>query len=624
MNPGPLVLGAIVASLLAATLMACAAGVRAGGREATPGVPRISYVVGLPAPQTQTVEMTMTVADVTGPTLDVALPVWRPGRYAVLDMAGTVRAVQAEAADGRALAVHKVDKTTWRVETGGADRVTVRYRVYANALADRTRHVDDTHAFLSPAGVFFYVPGRTGEPLRVRVEAPEGWRVACGLDSDPADPRVLLAPDYDTLVDSPMEIGTHRLHSFEVDGVPHEIAVWGDAVYDADRLVRDSSAIVRAQRDIFGRLPYRRYLFILHIGGGAGGGTEHLNSFVAQGPREALEDTSPGGRYASFLGLLSHEMFHTWNVKQFRPAGLKPYDYARENYTDLLWVAEGTTSYYDDLVLVRAGLMAPDKYLEIVAGMIHEDRTRPGSLVQSLEESSYDAWVKFNRPTPDDPNSTVSFYTKGALASLVLDMRMRAAAPASPAGSMDGVMRTLFERFPHEGAGYTTTDLLATIRDGSGLDARPFLAAHVAGTEPMPYEDALATVGLEVYRKRADGELDEPVAYLGLRLQGGDRPTVSALLADGPAYASGLLVGDEVLALNGHRLRAGDYDKLLRRVKPGDRVRIDYFRRDTLRSVDIVATARPAGTWSVRRVENPSAAQRAAYESWLGKAWPAP
>ncbi|MBX3359601.1 MAG: M61 family metallopeptidase [Phycisphaeraceae bacterium] len=623
-----------VGAVVAAALLAVAACAMQAGGPRTPsgaggGSPRIRYTVSLPDPQTQMIDVRMTIEGVDAPALDLALPVWRPGKYLVLDPAGGIRGMSATGADGRSLPVEKTDKATWRITTEGSHAVIASYRVYANALGDRTRHVDDTHAFISPSTVLMYVPDRRGEPVAVRIEAPGGWQVATGLDAVPGMPHEYAAPDYDTLVDSPLEIGRFQRIDFEVDSVPHEIVVWtgrgggdGASVRDPERLARDFAAIVRAQRDIFGDLPYARYVYIIHLTAGASGGTEHLNSFVAQGPRNALDDPKA---YDKFLGLISHEMFHTWNVKRLRPADLTPYDYAHENYTKLLWVAEGTTSYYDDLCLVRAGIIKPDDYLALLQRAIAAEADRPGAAEQSLEESSFDAWIKFNRPDPDAVNSTVSFYGKGALASLYLDLLVRERTDGRV--SLDDVMRDLYRRHPLGSAGYTTADVLAALNELTGSDMAPVLRDHIAGRQPMDFAAHTGVVGLELVfePEKKDGEPLPPAAYLGLNLaEKSGRTVVQSIPSDGPAYAAGVNADDEIVALNGVRLGANDLAGRLKPLRPGEVVRLTVLRRDALKEIPVTLASKPAGSWKLRRVEHPSDQQRAQYSSWLGQGWPGP
>ncbi len=676
--------------------------------------PRVEYVVQATEARAQIVRVSMHVRGVAGESMDVQLPVWRPGRYQVLDMAGTFRSVTARNGAGQALACEKIDKATWRIATQGANEVVVDSVIYANSLGDRTRHADDTHVFLSPAAAFLYVPELRDEPCRVRIDAPHEWHVATGLKAvegggggggGGAGERVFEAANYDVLVDSPLEIGLHEVITFGVDDgerkdVPHEIVIWtgraggkterhspqrhrgeeigrearpddgnigrredgntasageepgasavleplrGREHWDPEKLKADFAKVVAAEREVFGDLPYERYVYIVHCYPGGGGGTEHLNSTVMQASPTRF-DTSDG--YRGFMGLMSHEMFHTWNVKQLRPAGIKPYDYQRENYTRLLWVAEGTTSYYDDLVLARTGIMKTDDYLKVLGDGIDAARRRPGTHVQSLEDSSFDAWIKYNKPTPDAANSTVSFYDKGAQASLVLDMAIREATTNGE--SLDDVMRDLYRAFPLSGPGFTTDDFLAAVNEHAGDDLTELFTRAVRTTEPLDFESALRVVGLELKleseKKTAKSEQKEEVAdgappqekpeesaspapdnkaYLGLSVgDSGGLATVSNIASDGPAYAAGIIAGDTIIAVNGERFKAADLAGIEKRLKPGDMVRITFFRYDAMRDLMVTAAARPDAKWTVKRMKEPSEQQKAAYESWIGQKWP--
>lgn len=617
--------------------------------------PPTLYTVSLPAPQTQMVDIGIEVHDVSAETLDFVLPVWRPGRYVILDSASTVREVSATNGKGAALPVEKVNKSAWRVTTQGARTIRLSYRLYANSLGERTRHVDDSHAFLSGAAVFMMVEGRREAAARVKVDPPVGWKVASGLTPLRDDPFTLTAPNYDVLVDSPLEIGTHDVLKFTAGGKSHEIAIWGEADFKPDQLIADFAKIVEAEIAIFGSAPYDRYLFILHIGAGTTGGTEHLNSTVIQAARKALEDPES---YLSLKSLVAHEMFHTWNVKQFRPSGIQPYDYHGENYTKLLWVAEGTTSYYDDFIPVRCGLAKPDKYLGIVSDIIDAMRNKPGELVQSLENSSYDAWIQFGRSWPDSVNSTVNFYSKGAMVSFLLDMDIRQRTDNQR--SLDDVMRLLFERFPLDGPGYTPEDLQTLVEEVAGGEYEEFFARYVADAQPLPLEEVVEVVGLElVFEPAKDKKADEAdsydrddndddedkengqdesdegkesvattkparlKAYLGLNVsEQGGRAVVTSALSDGPAYRAGLVAGDEVVALNGRKFEAGELASRLEIFKPGEAIEIMYFRRDALRTIKITLDGKPDGKWKLRRVKEPTDEQKAGWQSWLGQPWP--
>lgn len=596
---------AVVAALLTGLLSACAVAQRQ---------PRVEYIVNLEQPQTQMVEITLVLRGLESDPISVKLPTWRPGRYAINDHAGAVQEVEALDGEGEPLAIRKADKSTWSIATGGSEEVRVRYKVYANEARLRTRHVDDTHAFLDASSTMMYLPEYRDEPLRVRVEAPEHWRIATGLEPDPELERAVVAPDYDVLVDSPLEIGEHELIEFEVGGVPHEIVIWGRGDWDQRPLAEDFASIVREQVAIFQDIPYDRYVFMIHSQPGYGGGTEHLNSTIMGARPESFDSDSA---YEGFLGLVSHEMFHTWNVKQLRPAGITPYDYQQENYSDLFWFAEGTTSYYDDLTLVRAGLIDVDEYLDRLSGQINSVRSTPGRKHQSLSESSFDAWIKFNASNAHSRNATVNFYSQGAAASLLWDMLLRRASEGRV--SLDDLMRLMYRDFNYKTGGFTSADLQTMSGSLTGEDFSTFFARYIHGTDELPLEDALTQVGLELNRDA--GEDEGPKAFLGMSLSGGDLPEVSRVDADGPAFAAGLNPGDRIVAINGVALSSGDLDDRVEKHEPGDVLTISFIRHDLLREIDLELASRPAGRWEVSKIDDPTDEQRAAFEGWLGQPW---
>ena len=577
--------------------------------------PSVRYDVDLTEPQRQLVRITMRVDGLEPGTHEVFLPVWRPGRYGVLDFAATLRGASAATLDGGPMDLERTGKSSWTVDTGDESGFAFSYTIYANSMGNRTRYMDDSHAFLSGSSVFVYTPEARSAPVEVGIRKPETWRVATGLEPSPTTRGALVAANYDVLVDSPIEVGEHDLIEFEVEGVPHEIVIWGEADYDPAELEADFAAIVREQLEIFERLPYERYVFMIHVYPGGGGGTEHLNSTIMQTSRERLEDED---RYEGFLGLVSHEMFHTWNVKSFRPAGITPYDYQRENMTDLLWVAEGTTSYYDDLTLVRAGLIDVDTFLGRLEGNITGTRRVPGKRIQSLAESSQTAWIHLfgNHRPADAPNTTVNFYGRGALLSMLLDLTIR--DNTNRRHSLDDVMREMYEAFDWRERGYTHAEFEAvTDRAGRGSYGHLF-DAHARGTGDMPLEAALLTVGLVL---EADEE-DEPEAYVGLRIRDeGGRAIVTTVYDDGPGGAAGFVPGDEILAIGARRV-GGSIGEALERHAPGETVGFLVSRFGHIRSFDVPLIATPYEDWELSHVEDPTRAQREGYEAWIGQPWP--
>src|SRR5207237_6355843 len=327
-------------------------------------------------------------------------------------------------------------------------------------------------------------------------------------------------------------------------------------------------------------------------------------------PRRSLENQED---YKTFLSTVSHEFFHTWNVKQFRPAGIHPYDYTRENYTDLLWVVEGATSYYDDLTNARLGITQPNDYLRTLVDAIHALRSRPGARVQSVADSSFDAWIT----TPNDANVTVSFYDAGALASLLMDMELR--RRTANRVSLDDVMREMYRRFPLSGNGYTMADMMELLKSMSESEWDDFFARYIKATEQYPFESALEVVGLELSiqaEKKDDPIMQSPYAGLILTDRNGGA-VVRSVLSDGPAYAAGVEFGDEIVAVNDRRVSATQFDEWIRLLQPADAVTLHIIRRDELRTVSFRLAGRPNGRWKVSRMKNPTDSQKAAYRSWL-------
>ncbi|NTW03047.1 MAG: M61 family metallopeptidase, partial [Oscillochloris sp.] len=372
----------------------------------------ITYTVSMPEPHTHLYHIEVAIDAVSTPALDLVLPSWTPGSYMIREYARHIQEFVAIGPDGTMLPWRKTAKDSWQIATGQAAQVLVRYKVYAYELTVRTSYLDASHGYFNPGTLCMYVPGRTNEQLAFQVNVPDGWRVSTALEPAAGGQWLYVAQDYDELVDSPFECGTQRVLTFTVDEVPHELVIYGYGNEDEARLIADTRRIVEVQRDMFASLPYPHYSFILHLTDGRGGGLEHRNSVSNMVDRWIFQ---PERSYERYLSLTSHELFHVWNVKRLRPATLGPFDYRSENYTRLLWFVEGVTSYYDELLLVRAGLMKPERYLEKLAEKIVSLQSQPGRYVQSLEQSSFDAWVKFYRPDENTANTSISYYLKGSL-----------------------------------------------------------------------------------------------------------------------------------------------------------------------------------------------------------------
>lgn len=575
------------------------------------------YTLSCPEPQTHYLHVAL---DLDGPGGDVELylPVWTPGSYLVREFARHLEGLAAADEAGRPLALTRLDKHRWRLSGAGAARATVRYRVYANELTVRTSHVDGTHAFVSPAGVFLGVRGREGQPHRVRVEAPPGWRVATALEGGPTE---FTARDYDELVDSPLELGTHELATFEAMGARHEVVVWGRGNLDLARFTAAVKRIVEAHGGFWGGLPYRRYVVIVHLAAKGRGGLEHRDSTVLLLPRHAFAE--PDG-WEDALGLVSHEFFHLWNVKRLRPAALVPYRYDGEQYTRLLWWFEGATSYYEGLALVRAGLLPAPRWLEALGRAFTTLARTPGAAKLPVEESSLIAWVKLYRPDENTANSAVSYYLKGELVALCLDLALRRAGH-----SLDEVLRQLYARHaeggvPEDGVERIVAELLGE------ATARLLFDRWVRGTAPL--EPDLSLVGLALRRRPSRGPEDKggkpgkpddgTPGWLGAELSGGPRLAVTSVREGSPAWRAGLTADDELLAEGGFRIDKASLAERLKERGPSGALRLTLFRRDELLEVAVPLAAPPEDAAWLEPLEDAGEAQRAAFQAWCGAPWP--
>ncbi len=585
--------------------------------------PKITYQLGMSQPHTHLFEVQITFEDLAPEEgyLDLILPVWRPGRYVILDFAGGVQEFSAHAGNAaadsdpsHALRWWKTDKSTWRVDTGGQRAASVSYKVYANEFNLRTRGLNDQHGFVNGAAVFMYLEKFRQSPLTLQVRPYGNWHVSTGLDRVKGKSNLFQAPNYDYLVDCPLEIGNQQDFDFEVQGKKHYLSIFGSGNWKSDKLVERLQKVVQANFEFWGELPYAHYYFLVHSMSGAGGGTEHINSTIMGiNPFSFSSETG----YESFTNLAVHEFFHTWNVKQLRPADLHPYDYTRENYSKLLWVAEGTTSYYTTMLMRRAGFTPVSSFLSQLATTVRNDRQRPGRKIQSLEESSFDAWIKFWKNSPNDQNREVDYYDKGAAVSMLLDLEIR--QRTQNGASLDEVMRTLYHRFPLSGPGYSAADFEHVVNEIGNGEYREFFEKYVRGTAELEFVKSLGNAGLEVQETPA---LDtKPSLGISVRDDGG-RTVIQQVNSGTAGYDAGLNIGDEILALDGYRLRPNQLQQRLGDFRVGDKIQLTIFRQDQLRQLDISLRIAETPDYTVRHTANPSELQKQIYAAWTGASWP--
>ncbi len=583
--------------------------------------------VTIPDPKSHLVHVETTVS-AAGPlpqAVVLFMAVWTPGSYLVREYARHVESLAA-APPARAT---KIRKNAWRIDTGGASSVTVSYRVYAAELTVRTSHVDETHAFLVGAALFLGLEGRPDVESRVEIHAPAGWKLATSLPDASApsggDPRVhsLVAADYDALVDSPIELGTHREEAFDVLGKPHRYAIWpGGAVSDADarRLVADTKTILETEARLFGgALPYESYDLLLHLSPRSRGGLEH-----AAGAALIASPASFASReaYLDLLSLIGHEAFHAWNVKRIRPAGLAPYRYEEECYTRLLWWFEGATSYYDWRVLALAGLCTVDEYLDHLGSEIAYLDQTPGRLVHALEDASYDAWIKLYRPDESTPNTSVSYYRKGEIVCLLLDLEIRARSAGR--SSLDRVLAHLWTEHGATGTPVPEDGMLAAFERATGVALGDRFDAWIRAPGEIDYEPVLASVGLTLERSSKG---DAAPSSLGARLRAeGGRVTVTTVPRGSAAARAGIDAGDELLAVGGVRVEGTSLDATLRGRGKGEEVEVLVARDGRILQRRATLDGPRLDRVKVVAQRDAPEAARARFSAWLGKphpAWPA-
>jgi predicted metalloprotease with PDZ domain len=558
-------------------------------------------------PETHLFEVTLHIVNYPSAVLDLKMPVWTPGSYLVREYGRHLQDFAAFA-DHEPLSWHKVSKNHWQVEKGDRSEVTIHYRVFANELTVRTNHLDATHGYFNGAALFFRIPGWENFPMQIRViPAKDQWQVTTSLPTFAETVNTFLAADFDTLVDSPFEVGCHQLYNFEVLGKPHELAVWGKGNFQPEQMIADCQKIIEVESQMFGGLPYDRYVFFLHLLQQGFGGLEHKNSCSLIYQKFGFRTVD---KYEPFLQLVSHEFFHLWNVKRIRPLGLEVFDYDQENYTPSLWFCEGTTSYYDLIIPLRAGIYNTKAYLNYLSKEITRYLMTPGRKVQPLSESSFDAWIKLYRPDANSGNSQISYYIKGEMVSLLLDLLIR--VHHGNQLSLDDVMRQMWEKFGKDEVGYTPEQLEGVIESVAGMDLGDFFKRYLHGLEDLSFNQYLQPFGLQLVEEKNE----EP--YLGVRINTENgREIIKFVEAGSPAQFAGIDAGDELLAIDGIRV-GNQLNERLKDYQENDSIQVTVFHQDELRTYSVTLAASIPSKYQLKVVENPSPSEMENFAGWLG------
>jgi len=595
--------GAAALTLLAATQPAAAS--------TTAAAPSLRYTLSMPAPQTHYFEVKMELGSFNAEYTDVKMPVWAPGSYLVREFARHVEGLQAQTASGKPLTVEKIDKNTWRVRHPKQADFRVSYRVYAYELSVRTSFIDADHGYLNGSSVFMYPADKKELSSTLMVEPAAGWSQVSTALRPGKTKFTYQSASYDELADSPIEIGNHKVLQFNVNGTPHQVAMYGTYTADDTKLTADMQKVCETAHRVVGQNPLDRpYVFIVHNNERGGGGLEHLYSTTLEVSRTTY--ATPAGNN-SFLGLVAHEYFHLWNVKRIRPVALGPFDYDRENYTRMLWVSEGMTEYMSNVIMARAGFLSQQDYLNSMATQIGAVENAPGNKVQPVSEASFDAWIRYYRPNENSANSQISYYDKGEMVGLVLDLMILDATKGEK--QLDDVFRLLYDKYYKQlGRGFTDQEYQDAVAQVAGRRFDEFFKTRVYGTETLDYATALGYAGLTLSSTPAstDGSLGANLSNRTGKL------LVTSIKRDGAAWNGGLNVNDEILQINGAAPSEESMKQLAGR-PVGTEIKLQVRRDGLPREVTLKLQADPDRRYQIQPTAGATAAQQKVLAKWLGK-----
>ncbi len=579
----------------------------------------IQYSLSISNVNAHLAEVAVHVPSPAAGALSVAMPSWTPGSYLMREFARHVQQFGAVDQTGERLAWRKTARGVWEISVPeGTAEVVVTYTLYAHDLSPRCNHVTDEHAFFNGASAFMFVMGAEGRSCTLDIECPfPDWKIYTALPNQegttfPLCTGRFVATDYDHFIDCPILLGAHEVLAFPAAGTTHRFVFAGEAPVPTEQLALDIPPLVQATADLFdGDIPYDSYLHIVLHTESMRGGLEHRNSAALLFPRNHW--VAEHG-YEDFLALVSHEHFHAWNVKRIRPQVLGPFDYLNEGYTRALWVMEGVTCYYESVLLLRAGLVTEERFLELLAKRIADLRQIPGRRLHSLEDASFDAWIKLYRRDESSDNTSVSYYLKGEVVACLLDLHIRAVTDG--AKSLDDMMKRLWARYRAEGTGYPEEAFQGWLEDIAGASLDAFFDKFVRGTEEPDYDEHLAPFGLRL--EAVDHDPDK--AYLGISTReiGDALMAVDKIRRGSPAEAAGVYPADQIVALDGLKLDRKTQDGLLRRYRPGSESELHVFRRGKLVSVKVRFGSPPVDKYAIVAAESPSAEAESARRRWLG------
>jgi predicted metalloprotease with PDZ domain len=572
------------------------------------GAVQISYTVTFPEAQAHYADIEMNISGLAQNTLDLKMPVWTPGSYLIREFSKNVESFTA-ASNGKMLRAPKISKNCWRIHTQGVSAITVKYSVYCFEISVRTSFVDASHGFLSTTGIFMYPDKMLHLPSTIHIEPYKGWtKVSTSLEEVNGDPFTRRAPNYDILFDSPIEIGNQDIFGIDAAGVKYEVCMVGGGNYDKERLKVDMAKIAEQETAVYGENPNKHYVFIVHNYLMGGGGLEHLSSTTLGASRDNYANENG---YRNFLSLVAHEHFHLWNVKRLRPIVLGPFDYDNENYTTDLWIAEGFTAYYQNIILRHANLTTPEIYLDAVAAEINIIENTPGAKIQPLAEASFDAWIKSYRPNENSVNTGISYYDKGAEVAMMLDLEI--INDSKGKYSLDDVMKYMYDTYYKlKKRGYTDAEFKQGFEKFAGKNLDNFYKKYIYGLTPIDYNQYLGYAGYKATDELAAS--NDPT--LGINIaNNSSKKIVVSVLRGSAAWIDGINVNDELTAIDGQPIT--DIATMLTGKKPGDKISVTVSR-DGLPVVLTVTLLRNMRVkYKIEELPNATSQQLLVRKKWL-------
>ena len=586
---------------------------------------KIGFEVSFKEPQAHYAEVQMNISGLAKDYVDVKMPVWTPGSYLVREFEKSVEEFKAIAA-GKPAKVEKVSKNTWRIFSAKASNIKINYRVYAFEISVRTPFIDESHAFLSPTGIFMHPDGMVKSPSTVKIIPFKTWsKVSTGLPPVAGQQFTYQASDFDILYDSPIEVGNQDVFEFMAAGVRHEVAMYGGGNYDKEKLKVDMAKIVEEPTKLYGENPNKHYVFIVHNFLRGGGGLEHLNSTTLGATRNAY-NTEAG--YKGFLALVAHEYHHLWNVKRLRPVALGPFDYDNENYTTNLWVAEGFTSYYENKYMQRAGFNDATQFVTDLTGAVGTVVNTPGAKYQSAASSSYDAWIIGYRPNENSRNNSISYYSKGEVIGILMDLEIINATKGQK--SLDDVMKAMYLQCKTLKRGYTDAEFKAMVEKISGISFTNFWAKYVNGVDDVEYKKYFEYAGVNVTTENATP--DKPVTGASGQLTNNGTISVTSIARNSAAWIAGLNVNDEIISLDGVsvndaletiKLRSPMLSletlPLVTKKNIGEVLKLKVKRDGLDKDISLTLKENPNVRLKPTIKEDATPAQKAVFAKWLGK-----